>query len=73
MQKVRPDLKVVWVPYLAVRILSPLVKVLQRFIFPAKKPIEIHDAFASRNYRTGLAAAAALIQKERKSSPLMMR
>jgi len=51
----RPDLKPLVVPTFAIRLLSPLLKLIQRLMLPGRKPIDIYAAFASEKYETALA------------------
>ncbi len=55
----RPDLKVWYVPATFVRLLSPLLKLVQRVVFGSKKPVDVYAAFASERYDTSRAAALA--------------
>ena len=55
LQKVRPDLRPIFVPGLFVKAISPPLKLLQKILMPGKKPIDIYSAFSSEKYRTDLA------------------
>lgn len=61
----RPDLKVLWIPHFVLKILSPPLLLIQKLIFPQKKPIDIQDAFSTENYKSDL--AAMVIKKVRQS------
>lgn len=52
----RPELRVMWVPATVVRAASAAGKLLQRVMFPNRRPLDIYAAFASERYRTDLAA-----------------
>jgi len=52
----RPDLKVYYIPFVFFRTLSPLMKLLQRLIWPRKKPLDIGAIFSPENYKYDLAA-----------------
>ena len=54
----RPDLWFFWFPGWLLRLLSPSLRLLQRFALGSSKPIDIYAAFASERYRTGLAQQA---------------
>jgi hypothetical protein len=51
----RPDLSTIPFPLFFLRVLSPGMKLLQRIFRPGQKPIDIHAAFASERYKSGLA------------------
>jgi len=51
----RHDLKPVWVPAFAIRILSPLLILLQSVLFRGRTPIDVAAAFASESYDCTLA------------------
>lgn len=51
----RPDLHVIWLPALLLRVLSGPLKLVQRFAFGAKQPIDVAAAFSNERYRTELA------------------
>jgi hypothetical protein len=53
----RPDLRFIWVPAWLLRALSPVMKLAQRLLLHAEKPIDVYAAFASEHYRTDLAAS----------------
>lgn len=48
----RPDLRVFWLPLWVVAMMSPVLKLLQRILFPRRKPIDIYAIFASERYNT---------------------
>jgi predicted dehydrogenase/nucleoside-diphosphate-sugar epimerase len=52
----RPDLRLVWLPAIMLRLMSPPMKLMQRIVFRGKKPIDVYAAFASEKYRIDLAA-----------------
>jgi predicted dehydrogenase/nucleoside-diphosphate-sugar epimerase len=54
-RKDRPDLKALWIPAVVLRILSGPLKLLQRYAFGSKQPIDVAAAFGSERYRTDLA------------------
>ncbi len=64
--KERPDLKALWIPVPALKVISLLAKILMRFILPGKKPIDLRAAFSSERYKTDL--ASAVIKKARQPS-----
>ncbi len=64
--KERPDLKALWIPAPALKVMSLLAKVLLRLILPGKKPIDLQAAFSSERYKTDL--ASVVIKKARQSS-----
>jgi predicted dehydrogenase/nucleoside-diphosphate-sugar epimerase len=51
----RPELRVIWVPAVLVRAASAIGKVLQRIVFPRRRPLDVYAAFASERYRTDVA------------------
>jgi predicted dehydrogenase/nucleoside-diphosphate-sugar epimerase len=53
--KDRPDLKVVWLPFPIVRLMSSALIVLQKIIAPKKKPLDVYAAFSSEVYDTAVA------------------
>jgi predicted dehydrogenase/nucleoside-diphosphate-sugar epimerase len=53
----RPDLHVIWLPAWVLRVLSGVVRLVQRAAFRSREPIDIAAAFASERYRTDLAAS----------------
>ena len=53
--KIRPDLKVIWLPFMVVKTISPVLMFVQRIALPNKEPIDIYAAFASEDYKTDLA------------------
>jgi predicted dehydrogenase/nucleoside-diphosphate-sugar epimerase len=61
----RPDLKSIWIPAIALSLLSPVLILLQRIILRGKTPIDIAAAFSSERYDTTV--AAQVIQRARKS------
>jgi predicted dehydrogenase/nucleoside-diphosphate-sugar epimerase len=52
----RPDLKVWWVPAILLRALSGPLKLAQRIALGSTQPVDVAAAFATEQYRTGLAA-----------------
>lgn len=52
----RPDMRVRWLPHPVLKILSIPLWLLQKIVFPKKKPVDIYAAFASEKYKTDLAA-----------------
>lgn len=52
----RPDLRIKWLPYFVLKTISPALMLLQRIVFPKKKPIDIHAAFSAEKYKTDLAS-----------------
>jgi len=52
----RPDLRVLWIPALALRALSGPLKLVQRVALGSERPIDVYSAFATERYRTSLAA-----------------
>jgi len=53
--KERSDLKDFWIPMSIVKVLSPMLIILQRVVFPGKKPVDIYSAFSNERYNAGLA------------------
>jgi len=51
---IRPDLQIIWVPSIAIRLISPVLTLLQRVLLPGRKPVNIGSAFASEEYKTDL-------------------
>lgn len=51
-----PDLRVVWLPLLVLRAMSPPLKLLQRVVVRTRQPLDIVSAFASPTYRTELSS-----------------
>jgi predicted dehydrogenase/nucleoside-diphosphate-sugar epimerase len=51
----RKDLKGLYIPTFSINIASSVLKVLQRGVFPSRKPLDIAAAFASERYNTSLA------------------
>ncbi len=65
----RPDLRVFWVPFVALRILSGPLRLLQRLVLGSKQPIDVAAAFASERYETALAGRVI----ERANTPATAR
>jgi hypothetical protein len=66
LQKVRPDLRPIFVPGFFVKTISPPLKLLQKILMPGKKPIDIYSAFSSEKYCTDLAKKViSLLDSER--------
>ncbi|MEF9427367.1 MAG: NAD(P)-dependent oxidoreductase [Candidatus Mariimomonas ferrooxydans] len=59
--KNRPDLKIIWMPFFMLKIISPCLKLLQLILRPGKNPIDIQAAFASEDYNIKL--SDQIIQK----------
>ena len=55
LRAIRPDLRVVWVPGVLVRLLNRPAMLIQRMLRPAHKPVDVYAAFASEQYRTEVA------------------
>jgi nucleoside-diphosphate-sugar epimerase len=53
----RPDLTVIWLPALALRLLSGPAKLVQRWLMGATKPIDLYAAFSSERYKPDVATA----------------
>jgi nucleoside-diphosphate-sugar epimerase len=51
----RPDLTVIWIPAILLRVLSGPLKLVQRIAFDAKQPVDVAAAFGTERYRTELA------------------
>jgi hypothetical protein len=54
---VRPDLRVVWIPGIALRAVSAGVKFASRLLRRGSEPLDVYSAFAAEAYNTELAAA----------------
>lgn len=54
-KKERSDLKSVWLPLWFLKTASPILRLLQRILFPKRKPIDLAAVFASEPYDTRLA------------------
>jgi predicted dehydrogenase/nucleoside-diphosphate-sugar epimerase len=52
----RPDLTSFRMPFLVIRIMSPVLKIVQRVLRPKVKPIDIYAAFSPEEYDSTLAA-----------------
>ena len=52
---IRPDLRAFPFPFILLRAMSPGLKLLQRILRPANKPIDIYSAFSSERYNSELA------------------
>jgi nucleoside-diphosphate-sugar epimerase len=61
LRETRRDLRVVWFPGILLRILSGPLRLVQRFAFGSKRPVDVYSAFASQAYDTR--AAADIIQR----------
>ncbi len=66
LRTVRPDLKIVWLPALLLRLLSGPAKLAQRWLMGASKPIDLYAAFSSEHYQPDI--AAAVIAKAKNSA-----
>lgn len=53
--QIRPDLRAFSFPLILLRTMSPGLKLLQRILRPANKPIDIYSAFSSERYKSELA------------------
>lgn len=51
----RPDLKVIWIPGILLRMLAGPLKLVQRLALGSKQPIDVAAAFGSERYQTDLA------------------
>lgn len=61
LRKVRPDLRVWWIPAWLLRGLSGPLKLVQRWAMGMDKPLDVYAAFSSERYAP--AVASAVIQK----------
>ena len=72
LRKIRPDLKVWWLPSIFLRVSSPFLKLLQRVLLGSKKPLDVYAAFASERYDTKLSASlvreASAVRQSAKNS-----
>jgi len=50
----RKDLKALYIPTFLITVASSVLKVLQRVLFPSRKPLNIASAFASERYNTAM-------------------
>jgi predicted dehydrogenase/nucleoside-diphosphate-sugar epimerase len=57
LREVRPDLEVIWIPSLLLRLLSAPAKLAQRWLMGASKPLDLHAAFSSERYKPDVAAS----------------
>ena len=55
----RPDLRIVWLPRVILRVVAGPLKVFQRVALGVKEPVDVCSAFSSERYRTTLAHAVA--------------
>lgn len=46
----RLDLKALWIPLWIIRVASPALKLIQKVVFPSRKPLDIYAAFSSEKY-----------------------
>lgn len=56
LQSTRRDLRVIWLPWPALSVLSILAKAVFGVLFPSKEPMDVKKAFASEVYNTELSA-----------------
>ncbi len=56
MLRIRPDLKAIGLPSFLLRAASPVLILMQRLLFPGRKPVDIYSAFSSEKYDTTLSA-----------------
>jgi predicted dehydrogenase/nucleoside-diphosphate-sugar epimerase len=52
----RPDLRVMWLPFPVVWVLSSMLKLVLRLLKPGNKPLDLYSAFVSERYDSSLAA-----------------
>lgn len=62
----RPDLTVIWLPFIGVKALGWTLKLALRLLKPGKPPLDLYSAFASEKYDTS--NAGRVIEKARLSS-----
>lgn len=67
MKAARPDLRVIWMPWLVLRSISFLLKLVQRIIRSNKPALDLCAAFSSENYQTKLAFYVTEITHEAKN------
>lgn len=68
LRSARPELKVMWLPFPIVWLISAMLKVLLRLLRPGKAPLDLYSAFASERYDSSLAEQ---IIRETKSASVM--
>ncbi len=56
MQARHPSLSVIWIPAIGLRLMNPLLNLMQRLILGLKQPLDVASAFSSPTYNTDLAA-----------------
>ncbi|MBZ0071274.1 MAG: Gfo/Idh/MocA family oxidoreductase [Gammaproteobacteria bacterium] len=59
----RPELRLIWLPFPIVRVISATLKLVLKLLKPANKPLDLYSAFASEKYDGSL--AAMVIRKAR--------
>lgn len=57
LREVRPDLKVLWLPFPVVKLLGWMLRLVLRLMKPGKEPLDLYAAFSAERYEAGLAAA----------------
>ena len=57
LREVRPDLKVLWLPFPVVKFLGWTLQLVLRLMKPGKEPLDLYAAFSAERYEAGLAAA----------------
>ena len=57
LQSVRSDLRIFWVPFWVLRVVSPPLKLVQRLALGSTDPVDVSSAFASNVYATELAGS----------------
>jgi hypothetical protein len=54
LKSVRPDLKMLYFPRVLLRLMSPVLKLLQRLLRPGHAPIDLYAVFAPEEYKNEL-------------------
>ena len=57
LREVRPDLRVIWLPMILLRLLSAPAKLAQRWLMGVSNPIDLYAAFSSERYQPDIAAS----------------
>lgn len=55
LRRVRPDLKVLWLPFPMLRVLGLMATLLQKLLWPSKPALNLYDAFKSEHYDDSVA------------------
>lgn len=68
LRSVRPDLRVMWLPFPIVRMMAWMLKLVLRVLKPGKTPVDLYAAFASERYDVSLAATVIGLAEDAESS-----